>query len=141
MLHKLAVFSLITIANFAFASNDVINTSTLNTTVQDTQSNSTQVGNAKDWELTDKEWNEYLHLMQRNSQFYYKKLSPPEILGIYASNPEELRHYAEISAKLEHDKLERELRFNVAFHEAANRLYASEPIIRPFDITPFTPKP
>jgi integrating conjugative element protein (TIGR03759 family) len=79
--------------------------------------------------------------MQGLSGHYYSQLSPPEVLGINAETADELQHYAEVSVKIEHDKLERELRFNVAFHEAATRLYASEPIIKPFDYTPFTPIP
>ena len=125
----------------AFSSNDVVNTLTLNTVSQNTAIKSSHIDMAKDWSLSDAEWKQYLTLMQGPSGHYYQMLSPSDVLGINAETSEELRHYAEISAKFEHDKLERELRFNSAFHEAAARLYSAEPIIKPFDYTPFTPIP
>ncbi|MCD6040305.1 MAG: family integrating conjugative element protein [Gammaproteobacteria bacterium] len=125
----------------AFASNDVINTRIKNTISQNTTVNVSHVGTAKDWALTDKEWSQYINLMQGLSGHYYKNLSPPEVLGIHAESMDERRHFAEIAATLEHDKLERELRFNAAFHEAAKRLYSTEPMIESFDYTPFTPIP
>jgi integrating conjugative element protein (TIGR03759 family) len=138
---KLAFLSLMLVTNSIFAANDVENTKTLNTVSQNSVINTTHVGTAKDWDLTDTEWGQYLSFMQGFSGHYYKQLSPPEVLGINASTAEELRHYSEISAKLEHDKLERELRFNAAFHDAATRLYVTEPIVKPFDYAPFTPIP
>ncbi len=120
-------------------SNDVINTSTQNTISQNTTINTTHLGTAKDWGLTDTEWLKYLKLMRGPSGQYYAELSPPKVLGINADTAEDLQHYAEIAAREEHDKLERELLFNAAFHDAAEKLYAAEPIIRPFDYTPFTP--
>jgi integrating conjugative element protein (TIGR03759 family) len=138
---KLSLLSLLMITSCAFASNDVANTQTKNTISQNTMVSVTHIGTAKDWNLTETEWIQYINLMQGPSGHYYKNLSPPEILGINSDSTEELQHYAEVAAKLEHDKLERELKFNAAFHEAASRLYTTEPIIKPFDYTPFTPIP
>jgi integrating conjugative element protein (TIGR03759 family) len=126
--------------SFAIAENDVANTKTENTVSQNTVINSSHLGTAKDWGLTDSQWDKYLTLMEGPSGHYYKKLSPPEVLGIEAETREEIRYFAEISAKLEHDKLERELRFNTAFHDAAARSYSLEPIIHPFNYMPFIPK-
>lgn len=136
---RLLTFSLLFMTSLAFASNDVINTQTLNTPSQNTLIDAGHTDVAKNWNLSESEWQQYVHLMQGTSGQYYKKLSPPEVLGINAETTEELEHYAEIAARLEHDKLARELRFNNAFHDAATRLYASEPIIKPFDYTSFTP--
>ncbi len=141
MRYIITLINLLIISNYSYAFNDVVNTQTHNTVTQNTMVHTSQIGTAKDWQLTDTEWNQYLNLMHGPSGHYYKNLSPPEVLGINVERAEELRHYAEISAKLEHDKLERELRFNEAFHEAAARLYSTEPIIRPFDYSPFTPIP
>lgn len=129
------------LSNSVFSSDDVINTKIQNTLSKNTEINSSQLNKAQDWQLTEVEWHHYLNLMQGTSGHYYKQLSPPEVLGINADSPEEIHHFAEISAQLEHDKLDRELKFNKAFHEAAARLYASEQIIKPFDLTPFTPIP
>jgi len=131
---------LVTSGSYALA-NDVINTPTQNTIVQGIQVKSSQYGTATDWELTNTEWRHYLELMQGKSGRYYKQLTPPEVLGINAENPADLRHYAEVAARLAHDRLTHELRFNTAFHEAAVRLYTNEPIINPFDYAPFTPLP
>lgn len=125
----------------AVASDQVVNTPTQNTVSRNTLVQTNTLGMAKEWGLTNTEWEQYLHLMQGFSGHYYKNLSPPEVLGIHAETPEDLRHFAEIAAKLEHDKLAHELRFNVAFHDAATKLYAEEPMIQPFDLTPFTPVP
>jgi integrating conjugative element protein (TIGR03759 family) len=140
MNRKLIFLSFMLFTNIIFA-NEVENTQTQNTVSQNTVINTTHVGTAKDWDLTDSEWNQYLSVMRGFSGHYYKQLSPPEVLGINAVTAEELRHYAEVSAKLEHNKLEREIRFDAAFHEAATRLYMTEPIVKPFDYTPFTPIP
>jgi len=141
MNYKLLFLSFILVSICTFASDDVINTQTKNTISQNTTVAISHIGTAKDWALTDREWNQYINLMQGTSGHYYKNLSPPEVLGIHADSAEEQRHFAEIAAKLEHDKLERELRFNAAFHEATTRFYSTEPMIQSFDYTPFTPIP
>lgn len=122
----------------ASASKDVVNTITQNTVSQNTV---VQSGTAKDWHLTEAEWNHYLLLMQGSSGKYYAHLSPVEVLGINAETNEDLSHFAEVAVKHEHEKIENELRFDRAFNEAAKRLYPNEPIIKPFDMTPYTPIP
>lgn len=141
MYYKLSLFSLMMISLCVFASDNVTNTQTQNTITQNTTVSTSHIGTAKDWSLTDTEWKQYLNLMQGPSGHYYVNLSPPEVLGIYANTADELRHFAEVAARFEHDKLERELRFNAAFHEAAARLYSAEPLIQPFDYAPFIPIP
>lgn len=124
------------------ATNLVSASEILNTQTTNTKSVNSHIitSVAKEWNLTESEWNRYLKLMQGLNGHYYQKLSPPQVLGINAETDEELRHFAEVSVKQEHDKLERELKFNTAFHEAASRLYITEQLIKPFDLTPFTPK-
>jgi|HubBroStandDraft_4_1064222.scaffolds.fasta_scaffold443111_2 hypothetical protein len=134
--YTVCLFSLI-FTSTVFASH-IVNTHTQNTISQGTLVISTQ-SLAKDWGLTEVEWIQYVTLMKGYSGHYYQKLSPTEVLGINAETDEDMRHFAEIAAKQEHDKLERELKFNVAFHEAATRLYSGEQIIKPFDLTAFTP--
>ncbi len=122
-----------------FAFSDVINTRTLNTTAQNTNDTMSIESQAAAWGLTATEWKRYSTLMQGRIAQDYAKLTPPEVLGLYATTPQELAHFAELAAKQEHDKIERELRFNAAFYLAAKRLYADEPLIRSFDLTPYTP--
>lgn len=124
------------IASHAAVSANVINGPIHNTTTQNTINTST-VNHSHDWGLNAKEWKRYLSLMQGVNGYYYSHLTPPEILGINADNDEDLRYFAEIHAKNEHEKIERELRFNAAFQSAASRLFSNEPIIRQFDFSPY----
>jgi integrating conjugative element protein (TIGR03759 family) len=130
---------LLSLPTYALSLNDVSNTVTKNTITQNTSTTTSQIEIAKEWNLTEFEWNQYLKFMQGPSGRYYQKLSPPEVLGIQSETNDDLMHFAEVAAKLEHDKLERELRFNLAFHQAASKLYFDEPLIKPFDYGPFTP--
>jgi hypothetical protein len=95
--------------------------------------------NAKDWHLTDNEWTTYQKLMQGPAGFWYRRLSPPAVLGMYADNPEDEKHFAKIYAQQEHQKIEQELSFNKATLNAMRQLYPNEPLVKPFDITPFSP--
>lgn len=141
-MNKILIFSvLLSFANQAISANDVINTTPINSVTKNSDNRTTIIDSPKNWHLTDTEWVTYQTLMQGQAGYYYPQLTPPEVLGYYANNEIERRHYAEIYVKLEHEKIERELRFNKAFHEAAVRLYAYEPIIKPFDISPYTPIP
>jgi len=117
---------------------DVINIITQNTSSQNSTLVSTTIGKAADWNLNETEWKHYLTLMQGPSGRYYPHLTPLEVLGINADNPEDLKHFAELSVLREHEKVEKELRFNAAFQEAANRLYSEEPVIKPFDFSHYS---
>jgi integrating conjugative element protein (TIGR03759 family) len=121
------------------AANDVVNTITQNTLSHNTALVSSLVSHAQTWNLTDAEWQKYQLLLQGINGHYYSQLTPPEVLGINAETLEDLKHFAELTAKQEHTKIEKELRFNVAFQAAAKQLYADEPLIKPFDLTPYTP--
>ncbi len=126
-----AVLGLLFMINTVFADN-VINTAPNNTKVNNTAS--TQ---AHDWGISLDEWVQYQKLMQGKDARWYPKLSPADVLGLNAQTPQEQQHFAEIAAKQEHDKLARELAFDNAFHQAMGRLYASEPVIRPFDMSAY----
>lgn len=116
---------------------DVLNTHPNNAQVENTVAH----GTAKMWDLSPTEWNRYQALMAGEAGIYYQNLTPPEVLGYYAENDFELRHYAEVYARHEHEKIERELRFNNAFSDAAKRLYSNERPIASFDISAYTPIP
>jgi hypothetical protein len=137
----LLILASLSLPTYAYPLNDVVNTTTQNSISKNSTIASSQIDMAKQWDLTDSEWSQYLKFMQGPSGHYYQQLSPPEVLGIEAETAEDLTHFAEVAAKLEHDKLERELKFNQAFHDAASRLYADEPLIQAFNYLPFTPIP
>lgn len=119
--------------------SEIINTPIHTTPVENTTVHINTYGTAKDWQLTDSEWAKYLQLMQSTGRFFYPNLPAPAVLGMYADNPEEEKHFAEIYAKQEHDKVARELSFNKAAYQAMQRLYPDEPVVRSFDRTPFNP--
>jgi integrating conjugative element protein (TIGR03759 family) len=117
--------------------------------VENSQEESTRVENsidktglsesAKEWDLNDTEWKQYQKLMQGPAGLWYRQLSPPAVLGMHANNPEERKHFAEVYAKQEHQKIEQEFAFNKAALHAMQRLYPNEPMVQPFDISPFNP--
>ncbi|HVY53939.1 MAG TPA: TIGR03759 family integrating conjugative element protein, partial [Gammaproteobacteria bacterium] len=85
------------------------------------------------------EWNQYKRWMQGTDGLWYAHMTPPAVLGMRADSPEAQRHFAEIVARQEHDKVERELAFNNAVFIAMRRLYPDEPIIKDFDKSAFNP--
>ncbi len=129
---------LLLVSTTLFAANDVVNTVTMNSVSQNTVETSSR-DQGLVWGLTESEWAYYQSLMQGVNGHYYMHLTPPEVLGINAKTPQDIKYFAELAAKQEHDKIEKELRFNAAFYAAAQRLYANEPMIKPFDLTPYTP--
>lgn len=124
-------FVLLFISNTVFADNIV------NTAPNNTQVNNTASAQAQDWGISLDEWMQYQKLMQGKDGRWYPKLSPAEVLGLNAKTPQEQQHFAEIAAKQEHDRLARELAFDNAFHQAMGRLFASEPVIKPFDMSAY----
>jgi integrating conjugative element protein (TIGR03759 family) len=118
---------------------DVQNSTEVSTPSQNTAINSSVLGNAQDWHLTPTEWAQYVKQMQGPDGKYYPQLTPAAVLGINAQTPEDKKHFAEIVAQEEHDKLARELSFDNAVHQALLRLYPEEPLIQPFDLSPFNP--
>lgn len=127
------VFGLLFIMNTVFADN------VINTAPNNTQVNNTASVQAQDWGISPDEWMQYQKLMKGKDGRWYPKLSPAEVLGLNAQTPQEQQHFAEIAAKQEHDKLARELAFDNAFHQAMGRLYANEPVIKPFDMSSYNP--
>ncbi len=97
------------------------------------------IGTARDWDLSENEWQSYQKLMAGPAGKWYPQLTPAEVLGMYADNDQDEQHFAEVSAKEEHDKIAKELSFNNVFHEAMLKLYGNEPVIKDFDISAFNP--
>lgn len=119
--------------------DDVNNSQEQTAPTVNSREQTTQIGTAQDWSLTPIEWQQYQKLMQGEDGLWYAHLSPPAVLGMRAKTQEEQRHFAEIVAKQEHDKVARELAFNQAILIAMRSLYPDEPMIKDFDKTPFNP--
>src|SRR5262245_18016213 len=118
---------------------EVSNSQEKSTRIANSQEVTTQSTTAQDWGLSLEEWQRYKRLIQGSDGLWYPHLSPPAMLGMRTETPKEQKHFAEIVARQEHDKVARELAFNQAVWVAMRSLYADEPIIRDFDKTPFNP--
>lgn len=130
------IFFLSSIRSFAA---EVENSQEQSTVIENSIDKAGVSGTAKDWHLTKSEWEKYQKLMQGSAGLWYRHLSPTAVLGMYAENPEEGKHFAELYAQQEHQKVEQELAFNKEAFKAMKRLYPDEPMIKPFDMTPFNP--
>lgn len=137
LIRTLIVGLLLSTSPLAFA--EVDNAPVVNTQAQNSTINSTVLGTAQDWHLSSDEWAHYQQLLQGPSGKYYPQLTPAAVLGLNAQTPEDQRHYAEIVAQEEHDKIAREIQFDTQVHQALLRLYPNEPLIAPFDLSPFNP--
>ena len=115
---------------------DIANTPDVNTS---TPSTVVVENNPATWDLKTEEWTRYQQLMQGPSGRWYPHATPAEILGLNARTPQEQQHYAEIVAKEQHDRVAHELAFANAIQQSLFKLYPHEPIVKPFDITPFNP--
>lgn len=118
---------------------EVQNSQEISGTVQTVLTQNTVPAMLRDPRLTDEEWTHYCQLMQGMDGLWYRELSPAAVLGLRAETEAERRHYAELVAQEQHDKIAREILFNHAFYLAIRRLYPNEPIIQSFDKTPFNP--
>ncbi len=96
---------------------------------------------AKVWGLTEDQEKRYVELMQNRSGVYWQSahLSPVEILGINARNPQERKEYATLYAKQLQEKLAKELAWQFAANEAKDEINKGLPLIKPFDTRPFSP--
>ena len=118
---------------------EVQNSQEISSRIETVQSQNTVSNRIRDPRLSDTEWTRYEQLMQGMDGVWYQGLSPAAVLGMRAETNTERRHYAELVAQEQHDKIAREIAFNHEFYLAIRRLYPNEPVIQPFDKTPFNP--
>lgn len=95
------------------------------------------------WGLSEHQEQRYVALMRGKMGFYYKAkqtdLSPVEILGMAANSDKERDQYAEQYAKIDNDKIGRELAWSHAAFDAKRKLYTNMPMVKEFDYKPFSP--
>ena len=77
---------------------------------------------AKYWGLTEKEWRRYKEIMQGPRGWWSPNLDPIEVLGLYADSETERLRYAEMQARLNLERVERELAWVKASMVAAKRV-------------------
>lgn len=84
---------------------------------------------AKEWGLTNKEFERYQELMQGPRGIWSPGLDPLTALGIEARSDEERRRFAELQVQAERQRVEKELAYQRAFDEAYKRLFPGEKTI------------
>ena len=80
---------------------------------------------SKRWNLSEQEYEYYLDLMRGPLGKWNPDLDPLLALGMFADNPQKERRYAELYAQQEFDFTERTLKFQQAYRDAFERLYAN----------------
>lgn len=85
---------------------------------------------AQQWGLTDSEWQHYQQLRQGERGIWSPGLDPLTTLGVEANNDAERQRYAELLARKEHQRVEKELAFQRAYDQAWKRLYPTLTPIR-----------
>lgn len=77
---------------------------------------------AKEWGLTNKEYERYQNLMQEPRGIWSPGLDPLTALGVEARSDEERRRFAELQVKAERQRVEKELAYQRAYDEAYHRV-------------------
>jgi integrating conjugative element protein (TIGR03759 family) len=95
---------------------------TVQTQTKDSVTLSDDVHPAKYWGLTEKEWRRYKEIMQGPRGWWSPNLDPIEVLGLYADSDAERLRYAEMQARLNAERVERELAWVKASMVAAKRV-------------------
>lgn len=97
---------------------------TLAADVQRTLPQTTEiVTQAQRWGLTQEEWTRYQQLMKSERGIWSPGLDPLTALGVEANNAGERKRYAEMLARREYQRVEKELAFQRAYDDAWKRLY------------------
>ena len=122
----LTIMSLLAFASAANVMAEVIETPSTETSVTHTSEIQTQ---AHLWRIDESEYQRYLELMQGPLGKWNPDIDPLLALGMFADSPQQEQRYAELYAQQEFDLTERTLRFQQAYREAFDRLYADVAIL------------
>ena len=91
---------------------------------------------AKDWGLSEHEWERYESIMEGIRGIWSPGLDPLTALGVEAETTAERRRYAELMVEVERARVERELAFEREYQAAWARLYPDELRVLPFETNP-----
>ncbi|MGV6989216.1 TIGR03759 family integrating conjugative element protein [Testudinibacter sp. P80/BLE/0925] len=78
---------------------------------------------SKQWGLDEREWERYETLKRSERGIWSPNLDPLTMLGIEAENELERMKYARLLAKKEFERVEKELKFQLAYDAAFKELY------------------
>ncbi len=85
---------------------------------------------AREWGLTEQEYERYQLLMQGPRGIYSPGLDPLTALGIEAQSDAERQRYAQLQVQAERQRVEKELAYQRAYDEANARMYPGEKVIQ-----------
>ncbi|WP_185265982.1 TIGR03759 family integrating conjugative element protein [Halopseudomonas xiamenensis] len=91
---------------------------------------------AAEWGLTDTEWERYESLMAGRRGILSPGLDPLTALGVEARTDQERRRYAELQARFEYERIERELAYQRSYDEAIQRIAGDQPRVSTFTMKP-----
>ena len=113
----------------AMTTSAIAETPEARTSVESIPLTRSELARARMSNLSETEWRRYQSLLQGPRGLWTPNLDPVWMLGIDARSDAERRKYAEMAARQERARVERELAFQRAYDEAWIRLYGKEPII------------
>lgn len=105
-----------------FAQERAENSIFVDSQARDSSQQALEKSHATEWGLNPEEWKRYQSLMQGSRGIYSPGADPLTVLGVEARSDEERRHYAELQAKAEANRVQKELLYQRAYDEAAARL-------------------
>ena len=85
---------------------------------------------ARQWGLTDKEWREYMDIMQGKRGIWSPGLDPLTALGVHAESEDQRRHLAELYVRQAFERTQDELAFQRAVNDAWARLYPRQALLQ-----------
>ncbi len=95
--------------------------------VQSINAQLNQQDQAKQWGLSNEDYQHYLWLMKNTpSGKWYAQLDPAEVLALNADSQNDMMKYAQAQARNMHIRVTRELAFNRLYGEAYKQLYPNE---------------
>ncbi|MBV6524453.1 TIGR03759 family integrating conjugative element protein [Ursidibacter maritimus] len=113
--------------------SSIVNTLNQSNTMQQSVEQNLNVSNSEDkwseWGLTRDDWSRYELLKKGARGIWSPSLDPLTTLGIEARSDTERDRYAELLAKKEFQRVEKEFAFQIAYNRAFERLY---PNVLPF---------
>lgn len=87
---------------------------------------------AQQWRLSLQDYQRYENLIQNTpSGHWYKQLDPAEVLALNTNNKSGMMKYAKIEARLNHQRIQRELDFDTIYRQAYIALYPKQKPIMP----------
>lgn len=89
---------------------------------------------AAEWGLTEQEWARYEELKKGRQGILAPGLDPLTMLGIEAKSSAERKHYAQLQAAFEMQRIERVLAYQRAYDEAIGELTVGMHRIEPFSL-------